>query len=528
MVLAKELAAHSIHVVIVVEKTTLLSDDAANSDNYAKSLARAVFDRLDPPSSTYNITRTIFLRALGFIYFIAFLCANRQTPGLLGSDGLLPAANFLQRVQMALGGSAVHSFWTLPGVFWWNCSDSFLMLCTYIGLALSVLIMAGATNAILMFAIWILYMSFVHIGQIFYGYGWETMLLEAGFLAMFLCPIRGYRPSAPGYPAPKVIMWFYRWMLFRVMFGAGMIKIRGDECWRNLTCLVYHYETQPLPNPISWYLHHQPLWFQQGGVLFNHFVELIIPWFYFAPKRLRHIAGGFTVLFQLILIISGNLSFLNWLTIVIAIPCFDDSIFSRRAQHAAPLQRSAKYVLTALTVVLLWLSVDPIQNMMSSGQVMNASFDQWHLMNTYGAFGTVGRVRNEIIIEGSNDGRDWKEYEFLAKPGDPKRRPPFIAPYQSRIDWQMWFAAMEDVRQNPWLIIFAYKLLQGDANAIGLIRSNPFPQKPPKYLRMELYEYHFTKDHSNGLWWDRKLVGEYLQPVTLEDFQTAKTPSRQD
>src|SRR5262249_48804626 len=195
-------------------------------------------------------------------------------------------------------------------------------------LALSIAILGGATNAVLMAGQWFLYMSFVHIGQLFYGYGWETITLEAGFLAIFLCPIRSIRPNPSGYSAPKIVIRVYRWMLFRVMFGAGLIKIRGDECWRDLTCLAYHYETQPIPNPISWYLHHMPMGFHKAGCLFNHFCELIVPWFYFAPRRLRHAAGIFTILFQSILILSGNLSFLNWLTIVIAIPCFDDAALS--------------------------------------------------------------------------------------------------------------------------------------------------------------------------------------------------------
>lgn len=498
----------------------LLSNSFEESENPVLGFAQSLYHRLESPESSYQLTRTIFLRALGFIYFIAFLCANRQVLGLIGSDGLLPADFFLRRVANFLGGSAFHHFWELPSLFWWNSSDSFLVSCTYAGLILSLLLMAGVTNAVLAAALWFLYMSLVHIGQVFYGYGWETMLLEAGFLAIFLCPIRSFRPRPAGYPAPKIMIWFYRWMLFRVMLGAGLIKIRGDECWRNLTCLVYHYETQPLPNPISWYLHHQPLWFHQSGVLFNHFLELIVPWFYFAPRRFRHAAGLLTILFQTILIISGNLSFLNWLTIVIAIPCFDDGFFSRkaRAQQPAKTPRSAKVVLAALTVMLLWMSIPPALNMLSPHQAMNASFDQWNLINTYGAFGVVGRTRDEIVIEGSDNGADWKEYEFLAKPGDPKRRPPFIAPYQSRIDWQMWFAAMEDLSQNPWLVRFAEKLLHGDKLAIGLIRANPFPNSPPKYLRMELYEYHYTRDHSHGLWWDRILIGEYMPAVTLQDF----------
>lgn len=494
---------------------------------------RTFFARWEPAGTTYDITRNVFLRSLGFIYFVAFLSLNRQVLALLGKDGLLPATLFLQNLRQEWCGASFNCFGQLPSIFWFNCSDWLLLLLSWVGLALSVLIIAGATNAALMVFQWFLYMSFVHIGQVFYGYGWETMMLEAGFLAIFLCPLRSLRPNPPRYPTPIVLMWFYRWMIFRTMFGAGMIKIHGDECWRNLTCLAYHYETQPIPNPISWYLHHMPMWFHQCGCLFNHFVELIVPWFYFAPRRLRHVAGALTVLFQVILIISGNLSFLNWLTIVITIPCFDDRLLARFFRMApepvagtaypAPFAILArKVVLTCLTVLLLWLSYYPISNIFSSRQLMNASFNRLHLMNTYGAFGSVGTVRNEIILEGTTDSvpddtARWKAYEFLAKPGDPARRPVFIAPYQSRIDWQIWFAAMEDPGENPWLLHLVYKLLKGDRGAIGLLKTNPFPGQPPRYIRADLYEYHFTRDHSKGLWWDRKLVGSYLPPLSAGD-----------
>ncbi len=480
-------------------------------------LTRSWLRRLEPPDSSYEIARTVFLRSLGFIYFVAFLSLNRQVLALIGADGILPAKLFLDRVHQAMESSTFDCFLQLPSLFWLNRDDAFLLACSYAGLILSILIMLGATNALLMLAQWFLYLSFVQIGQIFYGYGWESMTLEAGFLAIFLCPVSSIGPFPQHHPAPKVIFWFYRWMLFRVMFGAGMIKIRGDECWRNLTCLVYHYETQPIPNPLSWYLHQMPVWFHQGGCLFNHFVELIVPWFYFAPRRLRHIAGLFTIVFQTILILSGNLSFLNWLTIVIAIPCFDDAAFSRIGFRIRPrpgaASASRKYMLAALSLLLIWLSTEPARNMMSSGQVMNTSFDRLYILNTYGAFGSVTRTRYEIIIEGSDDAVHWKEYEFLAKPGDPKRAPPWIAPYQSRIDWQMWFAAMSDYQNNPWFVHFVYKLLVGDHAVLNLLKTNPFPTAPPRLIRADLYEYHFSKDHAGGAWWNRKRVGTYLRTV---------------
>jgi hypothetical protein len=218
---------------------------------------------------------------------------------------------------------------------------------------------------------------------------------------------------------------------------------------------------------------------------------------------------------------------LNWLTIAIAIPCFDDAalawLFRKKIElKPVPMNRIQRAVVTAFAVILIYLSVDPIRNMLSPHQMMNASFNQFHIMNTYGAFGVVGRKRDEIILEGTNDepsdqAAEWREYEFIAKPGNPKTRPAIISPYHSRIDWQMWFAAMEDYQENPWLVHFVYKLLKGDHLAIGLLKSNPFPDAPPRYIRAELYEYHFTRDRSNGAWWERKWEAHYLPTLSLND-----------
>ncbi len=468
-----------------------------------------------PEDDRYRRTRFLFLRGLGFIYFIAFVSLAGQVLPLIGHDGLLPADDYLVRLR----ARAADVF--LPTIFWWNCSDHVLYYGAWVGVAVSALVMLGLSNAIVMAFLWFLYMSYVHVGQIFYGYGWETMTLEAGFLAIFLCPALSFRSSLQYSTTPVIFLWL-RWMLFRVMLGAGLIKIRGDECWRDLTCLVYHYETQPIPNALSWYLHQAPMWFHKAGCLFNHFVELVVPLFYFAPPRLRRWAGGLTIVFQLILIFSGNLSWLNWLTLVIAISCLDDTCFpkwGRGDRIAAGLKPGRLHVpvLIVLSIGLAYLSKNPLLNMISPSQLMNASFDPFHLMNTYGAFGSVGKVRNEIILEGSYDGETWAAYEFRAKPGDPQRRPPVIAPYQSRIDWQIWFAAMQDPNMNPWLIHMIYKLLRGDEQTASLLRLNPFKTGPPKFIRCELYEYHFTADRRDGAWWGRVRVGAWLPPMTADD-----------
>ena len=479
---------------------------------------------------SYRLTRLLFLRLLGLIYCVAFLVLARQLRPLIGADGLLPAHDFLAAIASA-GSTPVSAFAELPTVFWLNDSDTCMVALAYVGVGLSLLVLLGVANALLLATLWFLHLSFYHVGQLFWGYGWELLLLETGFLAIFLCPLLAVRPPPQTAP-PHIVIWLLRWVLFRVMVGAGLIKLRGDPCWRDLTCMFYHYETQPLPNPLSWYLHQLPPVIHEGEVLFNHFVELIVPWTLFAPRRVRHIGGVFLVVFQVLLIVSGNLSWLNWLTSTLCVACFDDQALSRIVPgqlRARLLQRSltpaarpqvaAGYCLAALVV---YLSIGPVLNLLGSRQVMNGSFDRLHLVNTYGAFGSVGQRRSEVIIEGTSDAvitdtTQWHPYEFKCKPGNVYRRPCVIAPYQYRLDWQIWFAAMSVYQHQPWLVHFVAKLLEGDAGALSLLASNPFPDAPPRLVRAELYEYAFTHcGDTSGAWWTRKRVGPYLPPLSLD------------
>jgi hypothetical protein len=316
---------------------------------------------------------------------------------------------------------------------------------------LACVVAAGYANAIMMAALWALYMSFVHVGQDWYGYGWEIQLLETGFLAIFLCPLLDGRPFPKRAP-PVVVLWLFRWLIFRIMVGAALIKLRGDPCWRDLTALYYHFETQPIPGPLSRWFHFLPHWVLQGGVLFNFLAELVAPWFAFYPRLGRRIAGVIMVLFQVTLIVSGNLSFLNWLTIVPALSCFDDGFWaklfprtlSNRSQSAAataqssvPMERTALVVAAVIAV----FSIQPVVNMVSPAQIMNTSFNALDLVNTYGAFGSVGRERLNVVFEGTDEPPGpravWKEYSYRALPVALNRRLPQIAPYQPRLDWQM-------------------------------------------------------------------------------------------
>jgi hypothetical protein len=489
-------------------------------------------DDPQPGEQTYWLTRFVVLRLLGFVYLFAFLSAAVQVVPLIGHDGLLPADAYLARMGAALGSTGA-GFARLPSLFWFHLSDGSMVAVAWIGVALSLVVLLGYANAILMAVLWALYFSFVSIGQDWYGYGWEIQLLETGFIGIFLCPLLDGRPF-PRRPAPFAAILLLRWLAFRIFLGAGLIKIRGDQCWRDLTCLVHHYETQPIPNPLSRWYHFKPLWFEKGGVLYNHLSELVSPWFVFGPTVLRRIAGGTLLAFQIILITSGNLSFLNYLTIVPVLACFDDALLRRvlparlvrRAEWArdnpAPLPRMERLAWGYAAIVAL-LSLNPVSNMLSPRQIMNTSFDPLHLVNTYGAFGSVGDVRHEIVFEGTADATVsphtvWKEYDFWCKPGDPLRRPCVIAPFQPRLDWAIWFAAMSTPDRYPWTVHLVWKLLHNDAPTLRLLATNPFPQAPPRFVRAAFYRYSFAPPgNPEHAWWRREPLGEWLQPLAADD-----------
>ncbi|PYR80869.1 MAG: hypothetical protein DMF87_07470 [Acidobacteria bacterium] len=461
----------------------------------------------------YWYSRFVFERALAALYLVAFLVAANQFVPLLGERGLLPVSRFTQSVP----------FRASPSLFYLSHSDTAFRVCAWVGVALAVLTLIGwpqqrgsVVAAVVWASMWLLYLSFVNVGQTFYGFGWETLLLESGFLAIFL----GGWTTQPS----MWLVWMYRWLLFRVMFGAGLIKIRGDSCWRDLTCLNYYYETQPIPNSLSWYFHWLPAGVHKAGVAINHVVELIVPFGYFAPQPLASIAGFLTMGFQGMLIVSGNLSWLNWLTLALCVPALDDRFLSWLPMTAPALQepdvihRGAIYLLAAIVGVL---SIAPTLNMLSPRQVMNTSFEPLHIVNTYGAFGSITRTRYEIVIEGSDDSSTWREYEFKGKPGDPARVAPQIAPYHLRLDWLMWFAAFSPRPQDEWFIALLQRLLQGDAATLSLLKTNPFPDHAPRYLRARYYRYWFTtadERRQTGRWWNRELASEYVRPITLEAF----------
>ncbi len=482
-------------------------------------------------TQTYWLTRFVILRLLGIIYAVAFLVAINEIIPLIGENGLLPIGKGIQLISKAVGST--EGFIRLPSLFWFNHSDTMLLTVSWIGFILSCLVAAGFANAIILFVLWFLYMSIVHLGQDWYGYGWEIQLLETGFLSIFLCPLLDMRPF-PKHAPPLQIIILFRWLIFRIMLGSGLIKIRGDEIWRNGTALYYHFETQPIPGPLSRWFHFLPRSVLQIGVWLNFLAELAAPLFAFGPRLARHIAGITIVLFQLNIALSGNLSFLNWLTIIPALACFDDGFWSKilprklvqKAQAAEADSETSKPMQTTawvITVVVIFLSVAPVINLFSSGQVMNTSFDPLDLVNTYGAFGSVGQARYNVVFEGTSDDdstgkANWKPYIYRGLPVELNKRPPQIAPYQLRLDWQMWFASMSTADQYTWTFNLVWKLLHNDANAVSLFAENPFKDKPPKYVRAELYIYKFARPgNKEHAWWTREKIGDWIQPLSAND-----------
>ncbi|PYS40481.1 MAG: hypothetical protein DMG14_10475 [Acidobacteria bacterium] len=475
------------------------------------------------------LVRLLVQRALAAIYLIGFIVVLNQFKPLLGERGFLPVPAFLKRVR----------FWGAPSIFYWHYSDRVLDAVAWSGILFSGAALLGFSeagpfwiSAGTWLLLWVLYLSIVNVGQTFYAFGWESMLLEAGFFAAFL----GSAGSAPSL-IPVLIL---RWMLFRTELGAGLIKLRHDRCWRELTCLFYHYQTQPLPNPLSWYFHRLPQVMHRLAVLFSHFVQVIVPFGLFAPQPFAAIAGSLIIFHQLWLIISGNYSWLNWLTVVLGMTAFSDATLSAVVPIAVPQTVTRSAFLDSLLFVIggatVLLSIQPVLNLFAKDQLMNYSYNRFHLVNTYGAFGSVTKNRYEIVIEGTDElfissQTRWQEYGFKGKPGDPRRMPPQVAPYHLRLDWLMWFLpfsvavtqrGIQMAGYDIWFLRMIEKLLEGDRATLKLLKQNPFDNRPPTFVRALFYLYRYTSSHEKketGAWWTRQLVDVYLPPVSLAELR---------
>lgn len=512
----------------------------------------------------YRLTRTLIVRLLGVIYFFAFLGILRQGLPLLGHYGLTPIDAYVANLHA--GGV---TFWDVPSLFMFDASDLAIIVYAVLGVAIALCLVLGYANLPMLLVLWALYGSFERLGQTWFSFGWEMQILETTLLVAAMSHPWDPRPREPS----QLSIVLMRWLAFRIMLGAGLIKWRGDPCWRELTCLDTHFETQPLPNPLSPWFHHAPHAVHVVGVVFNHVVELIAPWFAFGPRLARRIAGCAMLAFQLTLIASGNLAFLNWLTMVPLIACLDDDFVARlvpkRWRPAVGQGEPVAWVplvvagLASAFVVITWKllwswlpaggqlvwgvallagalsyahrrgwrqiwvalfaglvavkSLDVVANLASKHQAMNRSYDALALVNTYGAFGSVGKTRYELIFEGTlaeepDANAVWKPYEFPCKPGDVDRAPCVLGPYHRRLDWLIWFAAMSDTPRDAWVLHFIYKLLAGDAGIRRLV-DDPFDGTAPRWVRVRRFVYTFGDD----TWWTRSHEQLWLPPIEVDD-----------
>ncbi len=490
---------------------------------------------LVPPGET--LTAWIFLRLLALVYAVAFVSLGVQIVGLVGSHGILPARDFLEAVG-ARYGPAGH--WLVPSLCWLDASDHALVGLCMAGTALAALLAAGLAPVPCLIGLWALYLSLVSVGQDFLGFQWDSLLLEAGFLAVFLAPWRLVSRPATDPPPSRAALWLLRWLLFRLMFSSAVVKLAsGDPAWRHLTALEHHYETQPLPPWTAWYAHQLPAAFQRLSAAVMFAVEGVAPFFVLAPRRLRFAAAWTMIAFQTLILVTGNYGFFNLLTIALCVPLLDDGAWpwtwGRAARPAAARRgRWPAWLVRPAAAVLLVLGLEPLLGALHwpdawLGPVpaLYALASPFRTVNPYGLFAVMTTERPEIVVEGSDDGVTWRPYEFRWKPGDVRRRPGFVAPHDPRLDWQMWFAALGGPREAGWFFAFCRRLLEGSRPVLGLLAANPFPRAPPRYVAAFVYDYRFTDAatrRATGAWWRREPRGPYCPALTLEGGRLAAAP----
>jgi lipase maturation factor 1 len=510
-----------------------------------------------PP--TYFWARRWFLRALGMIYLIAFVSLCVQVDGLIGSDGVSPLNQFLPAVRAQLGRDA---YALLPTLCWFNSSNAFLHFLCCGGVVLSLLLIFGIAPALSLAALFAFYLSLTIAGQTFLSFQWDVLLLETGFLSIFLAPWRLWpreliwwpRSPTPGIASPvsRAGLFLLKFLLFKLMLMSGVVKLTsGDDSWgwlnhsfhwSALTALDYHYWSQPLPTMFSWWADKSPEWFKHFSVAFCLGVEIIVPFFIWAPRRPRLIAAGLIIFLQLAIAVTGNYCFFNLLTIALCLLLIDDAAVFRMEQRASPasqelrppstksiIDRLLMYCAIVVVIVTLpinaWLIFSAFKPRTRPPHALANVYEQleaFRIVNGYGLFRVMTKDRCEIVLEGSAEGVEWLPYEFKWKPGDVKRAPGWCAPHQPRLDWQMWFAALERPQENPWLVGVIVRLLQGSQDVNRLLAYNPFPDKPPRYIRAMFYRYRFTtvsELRQTGAWWKRQELREYLPTVSLDQLR---------
>jgi predicted DCC family thiol-disulfide oxidoreductase YuxK len=481
-----------------------------------------------PP--TYFWARRWFLRALGLIYLIAFVSFWVQVDGLIGSNGILPVSQFLPAAHQQLGRDA---YCLLPTLCWFNSGNTFLHFLCGGGVVFSLLLIAGIIPIVSLIALFAFYLSLTLAGQTFLGFQWDILLIETGFLSIFLAPWQLVPKREREPPISRAALFLLKLLLFKLLLMSGVVKLTsGDDCWWNLTALDYHYWSQPLPTVFGWWGDLHPEWFKKFSVAFCLTVEIIAPFFIWAPRRLKLIAVGLIVFLQIAIAVTGNYCFFNLLTIALCLLLIDDasigqkyaSTVDRRNSYGLPIYGAIAVIIITLPVNawLIFTAFKPEAVWPRSLSVVYEHLEAFRIVNSYGLFRVMTRDRREIVIEGSADGVDWLPYELKWKPGDVKRAPGWCAPHQPRLDWQMWFAALGSARDRVWFEYLVARLLEGEPDVTRLFARNPFPQGPPRYIRAVFYRYRFTtadEHRQTGAWWRRQELGEYFPTVSLQQLR---------
>jgi lipase maturation factor 1 len=566
--------------------TEVIYDEVATHREFLSKLDRFFLGSNTTPRQ-YALVQFVFLRGLALVYLIAFASLWMQIQGLIGSQGIVPAQSVMTTLKEVVASQHIGAtrFRIIPTLAWWADSDRALNWQCGAGVGLSLLLLFGIAPAPALFLLWALYLSLSSIASPFLNFQWDALLLETGLIAIFFAPLTWLERLRHRSEPPRPALWLLRWLLFRLMFESGWVKLAsGDPMWRHLTALRVHFETQPLPTWIGWYAHQLPATVLTLLTFLLFVIELAVPFLIFCGRKPRLVAASLFVLLQIIILLTGNYTFFNWLTILLCLPLLDDAALQkwipRRFHHfelvpngalhsfsdggpfpisndanqldsvTAPLSDSLAprngergfhlltrwasprwpwkitfpvavliFLLTALTFPApKWIAESWPRSLVQLHNWLNP----FRSFNTYGLFANMTPTRPEIILEGSNDGQKWEPYEFKDKPGDLKRAPAFVAPFQPRLDWQMWFAALERVEQNPWLVRLEYQLLKNSPPVVALLAQNPFPQQPPKFIRAQLYQYHFTDfatRRATGQWWRRNYLGDYIPALSLQDFE---------
>jgi predicted DCC family thiol-disulfide oxidoreductase YuxK len=465
----------------------------------------------------YELTALLFLRLFGLIYLSAFVSFGVQAQGLIGSHGILPLTDWVDAVGGELG---IQRFWLVPMVFWWNSGDLAIQAVCWAGAGFSLLLVSNVLPRTSLLVLYGLYLSLFYGGQVFMTFQWDTFLLETGFIALLMS-----LSTTPG-------IWLLRWLLFRFMFMSGVVKLSsGDPIWWNLSALSYHFTTQPLPTPLAWYAAQLPADVLKFAVVCMLFTELCLPFLIFCPRRLRFVAAFGVLLLESCIFLTGNYNWFNLQTVLLCLTLFDDAALRRTLLRRLPFGRDRRVpgrltgiAVNAMGVLLIVCGLVQMDQRFGGdppapARAVSGFMEPLHIANAYGLFAVMTTERDEIIVQGSYDGVEWRDYAFRYKPGDVRRRPVWNVPHQPRLDWQMWFAALDDPRHLPWFSHFLQRLLENDPAVLALLKTNPFPGRPPVYVRAQFYEYRFadSQERAHGFWWHRRLLGVYFPVSHLSD-----------